>query len=84
MKLPFITEELIDYLEQLYPDKMPDGNLTETKFTRLQGSIDVVRHLKAIRKQQMDQSILGEKEHVSRQPRSASPARTTAAAPAHS
>lgn len=51
-KTPLITNELIDYLDRAYPDKMPDAYHNEHELGMRMGEIRVVRHLKHLRDKQ--------------------------------
>ena len=50
---PVITEELMEALEERFPDKMPEC-VTFPEICRLQGQVAVVRLLKSVRKEQAD------------------------------
>ena len=45
IKTPLISEELIDYLEQLFPDKCADLKDTEKEVFYKSGQRSVVNHL---------------------------------------
>ena len=45
IKTPLISEELINYLEQLFPDKCADLKDTEKEFFYKSGQRSVVNHL---------------------------------------
>tara|TARA_R100001244_G_scaffold131950_1_gene106353 strand:- start:108 stop:320 length:213 start_codon:yes stop_codon:yes gene_type:complete len=53
---PVITEELMEALEERFPDKMPVCT-TFPEICRLQGQVAVVRLLKSVRKEQTDNII---------------------------
>ena len=44
--IPFIPEELIKYLDEVYPDKAPDISMEEKLIWFTAGQVAVVRHLK--------------------------------------
>jgi hypothetical protein len=44
--IPTIEEELIKYLEELYPDRAPDLTMEEKLIWFTAGQVAVVRHLK--------------------------------------
>lgn len=46
-KFPVISKELITELEKLYPDKVPDFEVSPDRIRFIQGQIQVVRFLKA-------------------------------------
>lgn len=50
---PVITEELMEALEERFPDRMPECT-TFPEICRLQGQVAVVRLLKSVRKEQSD------------------------------
>ena len=43
---PFIPEDIIKYLEEVYPDKAPDISMEEKQIWFNAGQVAVVRHLK--------------------------------------
>tara|TARA_R100000781_G_scaffold114405_1_gene85118 strand:- start:3045 stop:3224 length:180 start_codon:yes stop_codon:yes gene_type:complete len=44
--VPHFEKELVDYLEQLYPDKAPDLSMDEKLIWFTAGQVAVVRHIK--------------------------------------
>lgn len=46
-KFPVVSKELITELEKLYPDKVPDFEVSPDRIRFIQGQIQVVRFLKA-------------------------------------
>ena len=44
--IPPITEDIIKYLEEVYPDKAPDISMEEKLIWFSAGQVAVVRHLK--------------------------------------
>ena len=44
--IPNINESLLQYLEELYPDKAPDLSMEEKQIWFSAGQVAVVRHLK--------------------------------------
>jgi hypothetical protein len=44
--MPNIDESLLQYLEELYPDKAPDLSMEEKQIWFSAGQVAVVRHLK--------------------------------------
>ena len=44
--IPVIDEQLIEYLEEAYPDKAPDISMEERRIWYGSGQVSVVRHLK--------------------------------------
>ena len=51
-KIPFITDELLDYLQRIYPDRCPEPTQSERDIWISRGAVGVVRHLSAIHKEQ--------------------------------
>ena len=48
-KKPYVSPELITYLEQVFSDKVPrDKDVTLADIHRLQGKLEVIQHLKAV------------------------------------
>lgn len=56
-KLPFVDDALVNYLERLYPDQAPDPSEDERKIWINRGAVGVVRHLKALRKEQRENML---------------------------
>lgn len=46
-KFPVVSKELITELEKLYPDKVPDFEVSPDRIRFIQGQIQVVRFLRA-------------------------------------
>lgn len=44
--IPYIETEIIQYLDELYPDKAPDLSMEEKLIWFTAGQVSVVRHLK--------------------------------------
>ena len=44
--IPTLTEDIIKYLEEVYPDKAPDISMEEKLIWFTAGQVAVVRHLK--------------------------------------
>lgn len=45
-KTTFLTKDLIKFLEDQYPDRLPRGQISERDLAFLQGQRDVVEYLK--------------------------------------
>lgn len=56
-KPPAIDRKLVEYLEQVFPDKCPDPQFSEKEVWIAVGSAQVVRHLRFILEEQ-EQSVL--------------------------
>lgn len=56
-KVPHITEELIRYLESIYPDKAPDIKWSDREVWLHRGEVGVVRHLSTILANQKEQML---------------------------
>jgi len=61
LKLPYIEDGLLDYLQRLYPDEAPEPDETERQIWMNRGAIGVVRHLKLVYDQQRE-NMLGAKD----------------------
>lgn len=57
IKAPYITNELIEYLDCIYKDKCPDIKLSDRQIWFDAGAVSVVRHLKHLKERQ-DENIL--------------------------
>ena len=44
--IPHIPEEIVKYLEEVYPDRAPDISMEEKLIGFSAGQVEVVRHLK--------------------------------------
>ena len=51
---PIITQELIDYFAQMYPDVSPELTTTDREVWFRRGAVDVVRHMKRLLEDQQD------------------------------
>ena len=58
-RLPYLSEELIKYLEKLYPDTAPEPTQTEREIWMNRGAVGVTRHLRMIYNE-LTQDSLGE------------------------
>lgn len=58
-KLPIIEENLLDYLERVFPDKAPEPEMSDREVWMARGAIGVVRKLRAIYDEQ-NENILGD------------------------
>lgn len=65
LKIPYIEDGLLDYLQRLYPDVSPEPSLTDREIWINRGSVEVVRHLKHLHNIQRE-NILGDIEDVLR------------------
>jgi len=63
LKIPFIEDGLLDYLQRLYPDKAPEPDETERQIWMNRGAVGVVRHLKLVYDQQRE-NMLGDLKDV--------------------
>lgn len=59
-KLPFITDEMLDYLQRLYPDRAPDPSMTDREVWINVGAVGVVRHLHRIYQEQRENMLSGD------------------------
>lgn len=44
--IPYVEPEILQYLDELYPDKAPDLSMEEKLIWFTAGQVSVVRHLK--------------------------------------
>lgn len=58
-KIPYITDELLDYLQRLYPDRAPEADQTDRVIWINRGAVGVVRHLAAVHKEQRENMLGG-------------------------
>lgn len=49
---PPISQELVEYLDALFPDRCPDVSWNERKIWFVAGCVYVVRHLKQVQEEQ--------------------------------
>jgi len=63
LRLPYIEDGLLDYLQRLYPDKAPEPDETERQIWMNRGAVGVVRHLKLVYQQQRE-NMLGDLKDV--------------------
>lgn len=66
VRLPHITDELIEYLESLYPDKAPELDWSDRLVWSKRGEVGVVRHLRHLHKVQNENILDGEMNNVLR------------------
>lgn len=57
---PQITDELIAYLDAIYPDKLPAKYGGEFSIGKLLGEVSVVRHLKNLHAEQRENILKGD------------------------
>lgn len=62
--LPVITDELIDYLDRIYPDVCPEPSISDRELGMRMGAIQLIRGLKRVREKQRE-TVLGEQRSVS-------------------
>jgi len=63
---PLISDELLEYLEQLYPDRSPDIDCLERVVWVKRGEVGVIRHLKHLHQQQRENILSGDMNNVFR------------------
>lgn len=59
-RIPFVTDELLQYLERLYPDKAPEPDHTDREIWMKRGEVGVLRHLRRIHEEQRRNMLTGE------------------------
>lgn len=73
-KPPYISKELIEYLEKHFPDRMPPHTLSHQEFIRRAAEVNVVRHLRSLHEDQVQNSLQGDIDKHVFQRSTASPA----------
>ena len=63
IKVPYIEDGLLDYLQRLYPDVAPEPDQTDRQIWINRGSVEVVRHLKHLHNIQRE-NMLGDFQDV--------------------
>ena len=53
-----VTQELIDYLREYYPDKLPVGDLNTNQLSFLQGQQSVIQRLEQLFEEEYGRSIV--------------------------
>jgi hypothetical protein len=56
-KTPFISPELVRFLEATYPDRLPDPDESLDSIRHRAGQVSVVRFLKTLHEDQHEQSV---------------------------
>ena len=56
-KVPYISDDLLDYLQRVYPDRSPDPDDTDRKIWMNRGAVGVVRHLVMLHKEQRENML---------------------------
>lgn len=56
---PLVTQELLDYLEEKFPNKCPAVNVPIDEVRAIAGQVRVVEHLKAVFKDQTGKALRG-------------------------
>jgi hypothetical protein len=64
--MPFVTDELLEYLQRLFPDAMPEPTISDRDLWIKRGEVGVVRHLTRLHKQQRE-NVLKDMDDVHRQ-----------------
>jgi hypothetical protein len=54
---PPISEQLLEYLRHVFPDRCPDENTPDRKVWMNAGAASVVRHLERLRNEQLESSL---------------------------
>lgn len=62
MSVPYFSQEQVDYLNKLYPERCPDPKHTDREIWIAVGQRLVVRHIEAKFKEQLDR-LLTKQEH---------------------
>ena len=61
MKIPAFTQEQVEYLNKLWPEKCPEESHSDRKIWTYVGSRHVVRHINSLYEQQIERSLNGKK-----------------------
>lgn len=64
LKLPYVEEGLLDYLQRLFPDLCPEPSQSEREIWMNRGAVGVVRHLKLLLEQQRENMLTGDIKDV--------------------
>jgi hypothetical protein len=55
---PIISKELVEFLDNLFPNKVPDKSLNDREVWIKVGNVEVVSFLKSLLKEQEEENIL--------------------------
>ena len=58
-KLPYVDEPLLDWLEQIYPDKCPEPNMSDREIWMARGAVTVIRNLRRLHEEQREAMLGG-------------------------
>lgn len=58
-KLPYVDEPLLEWLEQIYPDKCPEPNMTDREIWMARGAVTVIRNLRRLHEEQREAMLGG-------------------------
>lgn len=58
-RLPFISDELLQYMERLYPDKAPEPDQTDRVIWMNRGEVGVLRHFRRLHQEQRENMMTG-------------------------
>lgn len=56
-KIPAIDTALVEWLEQIYPDKCPDASLSDREIWIAAGAVGVIRKLRALHEEQWENKL---------------------------
>ncbi len=59
LKPPAITEELLDYLAKVFPDRAPSIDWDDRMVWQLVGEVKVQQHLRHLYNQQLEKNMKG-------------------------
>lgn len=65
IKVPYIEDGLLEYLQRLYPDTAPEPHQNDREIWINRGAVGVVRHLTLLHREQRE-NILGDIQDVLR------------------
>lgn len=56
-QVPFVTKELVEYLERIFPNKMPTHELSQFELGKLAGGVQVTEVLRMLYEEQIRSSL---------------------------
>jgi hypothetical protein len=56
--VPYIDKDIVEYLDKMFPNKVPDVSLTDRQIWMKVGNVEVVSFLQRLLKEQEEENIL--------------------------
>lgn len=56
-RVPYISDDLLEYLQRVFPDKCPDLTATDRKVWYDAGAVSVVRHIAKLHEEQRENML---------------------------